>query len=507
MTSGVRRSFVARNYISRLTATTKCHSLAGLSFPLSSSQLSSFSPLGPTRRFSASTWNAKAMAGGDFKALKVRQDRLMDTLHSTCVFGPGERWGNAAEEMGMSRLALSDSDKDVRDWFVKKTTELGCNVTIDAMGNIFAIRPGRQEGLATFAGSHLDTQPTGGRYDGILGVLAGIEMLTVLKDNNWETEFPVGLVNWTNEEGARFPMSMSSSGVWAEEIPLERAHNLREVGGGTATMKSELERIGYLGSIPASYKSSPMAAHFELHIEQGPILETEKQKVGVVKGVQAYKWFTIDIAGRDAHTGTTPLNSRADAMLLAARLIMHSHRLATTHSALASTGILTLSPGSTNTIPGRVSFTLDVRAPADATVDAMEVALKRDFAKLAAGEDIDGLLAGSTPGKPLSVEWRTDFVSPATIFHPDCIAAVRASAEEVTGSSSLVRDMTSGAGHDSVYSNRRCPTSMIFVPSKNGVSHNPEEYTSPEDCAIGANVLLQSVLRYDQMRAEGKVKA
>lgn len=209
----------------------------------------------------------------------------------------------------------------------------------------------------------------------------------------------------------------------------------------------------------------------------------------------------------DAHTGTTPLNSRADAMLLAARLIMHSHRLATTHSALASTGILTLSPGSTNTIPGRVSFTLDVRAPADATVDAMEVALKRDFAKLAAGEDIDGLLAGSTPAKPLSVEWRTDFVSPATIFHPDCIAAVRASAEEVTGSSSLVRDMTSGAGHDSVYSSRRCPTSMIFVPSKNGVSHNPEEYTSPEDCAIGANVLLQSVLQYDQMRAEGKVKA
>ncbi|KAI1205499.1 amidase [Annulohypoxylon truncatum] len=506
MASVIHRSFVKHNYISRLTVTTKCRPPKSLSFLLSL-EPSPRSPLGPIRRFSASPRSAKAMESEDFKALRVRQDRLMETLHGTCVFGPGERWGSAKEETGMSRLALGDSDKDVRDWFVKTTKALGCNVTIDTMGNIFAVRPGRREGPATFAGSHLDTQPTGGRYDGILGILAGIEMLTVLRDHNWETEFPIGVVNWTNEEGARFPISMSSSGVWAEEIPLERAHNLQEVGGGTATMKSELERIGYLGSIPTSYKSSPMAAHFELHIEQGPILETEHQKVGVVKGVQAYKWFTVDVTGRDAHTGTTPLQSRADAMLLAARLIAHSHRVATAHSALASTGILTLSPSSTNTIPGRVSFTLDIRAPADATVEATEADLKRDFAILAAGEDVGGLLAGSTPGKPLNVEWRTDFVSPATIFHPDCIASVRASAEEVTGSSNLVRDMTSGAGHDSVYTSRRCPTSMIFVPSKNGVSHNPEEYTSPEDCAIGANVLLQSVLRYDRMRADGKVKA
>ncbi|OTA61538.1 amidase [Hypoxylon sp. EC38] len=432
----------------------------------------------------------------DLKALKVEQGRLMDTLHYTCSFGTGKRWGSAPTETGMSRLALSDSDKQARDWFVETTRALGCNVTIDAMGNIFAVRPGRRDGPATFAGSHLDTQPSGGRYDGILGILAGIEMLNVLRDHKYETEFPVGVVNWTNEEGARFPLSMSSSGVWAEEIPLDRAHNLREVGGGTATMRSELERIGYLGSTPASYRTTPMAAHFELHIEQGPILETEQQKVGVVKGVQAYKWFTVDVHGRDAHTGTTPLKSRADAMLLAARLITHSHRLATAHSAVASTGILTLSPGSTNTIPGHVSFSLDVRAPADATVNAMEADLKRDFAALAAGEDVDGLLVHSTPGRPLNIEWRTDFISPATVFHPDCIAAA------VTGSTSLVRDMTSGAGHDSVYASRRCPTSMIFVPSKNGVSHNPEEYTSPEDCAIGAEVLMQSVLRYDRLRKD-----
>ncbi|KAI0112568.1 hypothetical protein GGR51DRAFT_46087 [Nemania sp. FL0031] len=439
----------------------------------------------------------------DIEALKVNQGRLMETLHDTCSWGTGKRWGDGLNETGMSRLSLSDTDKKARDWFVETTSSLGCDVKVDAMGNIFAVRPGCQEGLATFAGSHLDTQPSGGRYDGILGVLAGIEMLKVLKDHHVETEFPVGVVNWTNEEGARFPISMVSSGVWADEIPLETAHNLREVGGGTATMRSELERIGYLGSIPANHKSTPMAAHFELHIEQGPILEAEKQKVGVVHGVQAYRWFTIEVAGRDAHTGTTPLGNRADAMLLAARLITHSHRLATKHSALASTGILTLTPGSTNTIPGLVSFTLDVRAPADSTVDAVEADLKRDFAALAAGENIGGLLDGATPSKPLEVSWRTDSISPATLFHPDCIAAVRASAEAVTGDRKLVRDMSSGAGHDSVYTSRHCPTSMIFVPSKNGVSHNPEEYTSPEDCAIGAEVLLQSVLRFDRMRASG----
>jgi hydantoinase/carbamoylase family amidase len=301
---------------------------------------------------------------------------------------------------------------------------------------------------------------------------------------------------------------MVASGVWAEEIPLDRAHNLQEVGSGTATMKSELERIGYLGSVPASYRSIPIAAHFELHIEQGPILEAEKRKIGVVEGVQAYRWFTIDVTGRgkvqvhcqplhdvadpslDAHTGTTPFSSRADALLLAARMITHSHEVAVKHSALASTGILTLSPGSVNTIPGHVRFSLDIRAPADSTVDTVEAELRKDFASLAASNS------------KLSVDWQTDSVSPAVNFHPDCIAAVQAAAEAVTGNADLVRDMVSGAGHDSVYASRRCPTSMIFVPCRNGVSHNPEEYTSPEDCAIGAEVLMQSVLRYDRLRAE-----
>ncbi|KAF3052210.1 hypothetical protein E8E11_009968 [Didymella keratinophila] len=334
----------------------------------------------------------------------------------------------------MSRLALSDTDKQARDWFVETTQALGCKTTVDEMGNIFAVRPGlKNDKPPTYVGSHLDTQPTGGRYDGILGVTAGVEMLKVLADNWVETEYPVGVVNWTNEEGARFPMSMVSSGVWAGSIPLEKAHNLREVHPGTATQKSELERIGYLGTTPASYQAMPMAAHFELHIEQGPLLEMANKKIGVVTGVQAYKWLTVHVKGRDTHTGTTDLKSRADALLTASKMILHSHKLATAHSALASTGILNLKPGSTNTVPGDVTFSLDIRAKQDSTVAELKALIERDFPKIAAGEDIDGLNHGCTPGLPLSVSITEDFDSPATTFHSDCIDAVRKSAHSVLG--------------------------------------------------------------------------
>ncbi|KAH7136395.1 hypothetical protein EDB81DRAFT_802072 [Dactylonectria macrodidyma] len=444
--------------------------------------------------------STREMTSKDLQKLKVDQNRLMETLHHTCNWGTGARWGSNPTDTGMSRLALSDDDKKARDWFVETTKSLGCKVTIDAMGNIFAVRPGRRsDGPPTFVGSHLDTQPTGGRYDGILGVQAGVEMLKILQDHNVETEFPVGVVNWTNEEGARFPISMMSSGVWAGKTPLERAHSTQEVDG-PATVKSELERIGYLGNVPASFEATPMGAHFELHIEQGPILERGSKKIGVVQGVQGYKWFTIDIKGRDAHTGSTPFTDRADALLLAARLITHSHKVATSHQALASTGILRLTPGSTNTIPGHVSFTLDVRSPIDSTVDEIEKQLKHDFDLLARGVDVDGLLAGATPSLPLSLTWRTDTISKATKFHPDCIQAVREAAESVLGNTDGMADVSSGAGHDSVYTNMHCPTTMIFIPCKGGVSHNPEEYSSPEECAIGAEVLCQAVVRFDRKR-------
>lgn len=431
----------------------------------------------------------------------------------------------------MARLSLSDTDKQARDWFTETTEALGCTVTVDAMGNQFAVRKGLKDGPPTYAGSHLDTQPSvrhlfpsgiaeyalmypqGGRYDGILGVCAGVEMLKTLHDHQIDTTYPVGVVNWTNEEGARFPMSMVSSGVWAESIPLEKAHNLKSVipANDTATMKSELERIGYLGSTPASYRSTPMAAHFELHIEQGPILEAENRRIGVVRGVQAYKWFTVTVSGRDAHTGATSFQHRADALLTASKMILASHRIAHRHKALASTGILTLKPGSTNTVPGKVIFSLDIRSPNNETVDEVEAECKRAFEQIAAGSDVEGVNAGcAISDRSCSVAWRTDFVSPATIFHEDCIQCVHDAGQDLCGEDgvngldigSWGKFMTSGAGHDSVYANKHCPTSMIFVPCRDGVSHNPAEYSTPEACADGANVLLGAVLRFDKLRAE-----
>lgn len=331
-------------------------------------------------------------------------------------------------------------------------------------------------------------------------------MLRVLHSNSITTNYPIGVVNWTNEEGARFPISMVASGVWAGEIPLSRAHSLQEVGGGSATMRSELERIGYLGDVECNPAGTPMAAHFELHIEQGPILEAENRKIGVVKGVQAYKWFTVDVKGRDCHTGTTSFAHRADAMLAAAKMILYSHRAANARGALASTGILTLKPGSTNTVPGSVRFSLDVRAPADETVEEVEKACKEVFEKIAKGVDVEGLNEGCAESdRQCSVEWTTDSVSPAILFHEDCIKCVGEASKDLFGEDkveALTKPMTSGAGHDSVYTSKRVPTSMIFVPCRDGVSHNPAEYSSPEDCAIGAQVLMGAVLHYDRLRAE-----
>jgi hydantoinase/carbamoylase family amidase len=295
---------------------------------------------------------------------------------------------------------------------------------------------------------------------------------------------------------------MVSAGVWSGDIPLEVAHNLQEVYPGTATMASELDRIGYLGSTPCSHSSIPMAAHFELHIEQGPLLEMANKKIGVVTGVQAYKWLTVTVKGRDTHTGTTDLKSRADALLTASKMILHSHILATTNNALASTGILNLKPGSTNTVPGEVRFSLDIRAPANETVTRMKALIAHDFPRIAAGEDVGSLNDGCTPSLPLTVSIVEDFNSPATTFHPSCINAVGEAAHATLGpnSKNLVMEMTSGAGHDSVYTSKRCPTSMIFVPCREGVSHNPTEFCKEEDCAIGAQVLMQSVLRFDRRR-------
>lgn len=344
--------------------------------------------------------------------------------------------------------------------------------------------------------------------DGILGVCAGVEMLRVLHEQKIETHFPVGVVNWTNEEGARFPISMVSSGVWAGKIPIEKAYSLQEVGGGKQTMKQELERIGYLGAMESSYNAMPIAAHFELHIEQGPRLESQKQKIGVVHGVQAYRWHTIKVNGRDSHTGTTDFANRSDAMLTAAKMILHSHRLAAKHSCLASTGLLNLKPGSTNTVPGNVHFALDIRAGEDDRLMMLEHELKVDFDKIAKNEAVDDLNEGGIIGRGCAVEWTLDAPSEAIKFDEDCIRCVDESARELFGDKHeiLTQAMISGAGHDSVFCSKVAPTSMIFVPCRDGISHNPAEHCSQEDCTNGAQVLIGAVLRYDLLRAQRSSK-
>jgi len=296
-----------------------------------------------------------------------------------------------------------------------------------------------------------------------------------MNNNDIQTEFPVGVINWTNEEGARFPISMVSSGVHAGEIPLEKAHNLQEVGGGTATMKSELERIGYLGSLDASYKAMPIAAHFELHIEQGPILEASGKKIGVVDGVQAFRWHLINVVGRDCHTGTTDLKNRSDAMLTAAKLILHSHNMATELECLASTGILALKPGSINTVPGFVQFSLDIRSRDEDKLLHLEKSLKSNFAKIAAGDAIGRLNSQGTRGRGCTVSWKSDTTSPAIKFHQDCIQCVEDSVEDAIGEKDLALRMTSGAGHDRYVNsqNRLCfpdIVQLLYIKTRTNIN-------------------------------------
>jgi len=423
-------------------------------------------------------------------APSINSQRLNETIHFTSKWGAAHRWGSLDTETGMARLALSDDDAAVRRWFVEQTKALGCKVTIDQMGNTFAVLPGQYGGPPAAIGSHLDTQPTGGRYDGVLGVMAGLEALRTIVENNITTNYPIAVINWTNEEGARFPKSLGSSGVWAGAIRLEDAYNLKEVAGN-ATQKSELERIGFLGETPCSYKSMPLAAHFELHIEQGPHLEAASRKIGVVMGAQAVRWYTVTVLGRDCHTGTTPFAARSDPMLCAAKIMVASNTIAKSHKGLVSTGIINAYPGSTNTVPAKVVLSLDMRHHQDSVLDKLDADLHKEVDRIAREDSERGC----------TVDWRLDTDTKATHFNQDCIKCVQKSAGAVVGHD-MAMEMTSGAGHDSCMTSLVCPTSMIFVPSKDGISHNPVEYTSPEDCATGAQVILGALLRFDRLRVE-----
>ncbi|KAJ5460330.1 beta-alanine synthase [Penicillium daleae] len=375
----------------------------------------------------------------------------------------------------MARLTLTDDDAKVRKWFADEVQKLGCSLSVDQMGNMFARQSGSMKSSAPMIamGSHLDTQPRGGRYDGILGVMAALEVLRTMKENNFKTSYDVGIVNWTNEEGARFPKSMCSSGVWAGAIPIQMAWDLRDIHDSTVTLRSELERHGYLGEIACSNDATtgfPLGAHFELHIEQGPILQETGRSIGIVQGAQGYRWLTITVQGKDAHTGTTPLSARHDAMLAASKMIVASNAIAKQHDALASTGIIRVpSNASTNTLPSDVTFTLDIRHPRDSTVQAVQEECLKAFATIS-----------SEDGKGVSFNWTMDTDSPAVKFDQGCVESIKAAADHLVGPEKSMY-MTSGAGHDTVYTSKHCPSAMIFVPCRDGVSHHPTEYCTPED--------------------------
>ncbi|ODQ63431.1 amidase [Nadsonia fulvescens var. elongata DSM 6958] len=425
---------------------------------------------------------------------KINAQRLLETIHTTALWGAKGRWGEGPTETGVCRLALSDEDKSVRDWFISETKSLGCSVKVDEIGNIFAIYPGKNEGIPTGTGSHLDTQPTGGRYDGILGVLGGLEVLRTFKENNYVPNYPVALIDWCNEEGARFPRSMMASAVWAETLPLQEAYEMKSITETEVkTVKEELIRIGYLGETPASYRLNPLAAHFELHIEQGPILEDSKKKIGIVQGGQAFTWYKVVLGGKASHTGTTPLSARSDALLAASKMIVRGNEIAHEHEGLVSVGIIEASPAVVNVVPSEVMFTVDARHHTDEGLKSIIEHVIKDFTAIAAEGN------GTAKSKPINISIEHDFTSPAIHFSRDCVAAVEAAAHEVVGKEDTI-EIVSGAGHDSCNTSFRCPTSMIFVPSKDGISHNPVEFTNPEEIADGVQVLLNTIVNYDLSR-------
>ena len=404
--------------------------------------------------------------------LVVDAARLWDTLVETARIGGTPRGG-------IRRLTLTDLDREVRDWFRREVEALGCTVAVDEVGNMFARRPGRRDDLDPIAmGSHLDTQPTGGRFDGNLGVLAGLEVLRTLHDLNYETNAPLVLVNWTNEEGARFPPAMLGSGVWAGVFDRAYADSRQDRDG--TTFAQAIEAIGYRGEVPAG--SVRLGAMVELHIEQGPVLEAEGLAIGVVEGVQAMRWYELRLTGRESHAGSTPMALRRDALVAAARIVTAVDALARAHgpAGVGTVGILDAQPGSRNVIPGEVFLTVDLRHPDDAVLARMEADLR---AAVAEGE------AGG-----VAVEFARTWDSPAVRFDPGVVAAIRSGAARAGLST---RTMVSGAGHDAAYTARRIPTAMIFVPCAGGLSHNEAEATSPEECAAGAQVLLNAVLEID----------
>lgn len=406
----------------------------------------------------------------DIENLRINGDRLWDSLMELAQIG-------ATPKGGVCRLTLTDLDKQGRDLVTRWAREAGMTVTIDKIGNGFMRRPGRNNSLPPImTGSHIDTQPTGGKFDGNYGVLAGIEVVRTLNDHGIETEAPIEVAFWTNEEGSRFVPVMMGSGVFAKAFTLEHAYAATDTEG--KTVKGELERIGYIGDQEPG--DHPIGAYFETHIEQGPVLEDNDKTIGVVSGVLGIRWFDCTVTGMEAHAGPTPMALRKDAMLAATRIMQDVVAAAHRHPphGRGTVGMVQVFPNSRNVIPGRVKFSIDLRNSTDALVDAMAAEVKA-FADQVAQEH----------GVQVHIEMVSSY--PAQLFQPECVEAVGRAAAKL-GYSHM--PAVSGAGHDAVYMAKLAPSGMIFIPCKDGISHNEIEDAKPEHIEAGCNVLLHAML-------------
>ena len=402
--------------------------------------------------------------------LKINGERLWASLMEMATIG-------ATPKGGVCRLALTDLDRQSRDLFVAWCKDAGCSVKVDQMGNIFARRPGRNNALAPVGtGSHLDTQPTGGRFDGVYGVLAGLEVIRTLNDLGIETERPIEASVWTNEEGSRFAPAMVASGVYAGVFTLD--YGLSRTDADGKTMDEELQRIGYAGSEPMGGRD--VHAFFETHIEQGPILETEGQTIGVVTDAQGQRWYELTLTGQESHAGPTPMPVRRDALLGAAKVIQLVNEIGLAHApvAVATVGMINSFPNSRNVIPGKVFLTVDFRCPDNAELAKMDAELRAGVAAIAAAGRLE---------HALTQIFQYDCVH----FDESCVQMVRAGAQALGYST---RDIVSGAGHDACYMSKVTPTAMIFVPCIGGISHNEIEDAKPEWIEAGGNVLLSAML-------------
>jgi beta-ureidopropionase / N-carbamoyl-L-amino-acid hydrolase len=383
----------------------------------------------------------------------------------------------ATQKGGVRRLTLTDLDKRARDRFRSECEALGLTVRIDAIGNMFARRPGRDANrLPVLFGSHLDSQPSGGKFDGALGVIAGLEVMRSLNDLGIVTDAPLELINWTDEEGSRFGHSLMGSGVWAGVFALDKAYSLTDTEG--VAVRTALEGIDYRG--PEAAEPFEADAYFELHIEQGPILERETKQIGIVTGAQAQVWYDVVTIGQDSHAGTTPPSTRKDALVCAARIIDLVDKLmrARGDDGRGTVGQLLVFPNSRNVVPGEVRFSVEFRHPSDAEVDVLDAEFPPAAQAIA---DSCGI----------GLELTTLFKIPAQPFDPSCVALVRQGAGKLGYST---REIVSGAGHDAVYVARHVPTAMIFTPCKDGLSHNEAESIEPEEAEAGCQVLFEAVV-------------